>query len=234
MPPSGPPHDSASPPTRVRSRDGFAASFRGPCPDSLLPRQVQEIEVFPISEVVYISIEAGAGELRSCMTAQPGPCSQASCGPTIRTSLWLRTSSWHAASPRPRMAERRWREYSGSREFHGGQVYVVQRDPEGAGSIWQTSCFARTRLTRARLKTGILPGRWCPQNAHSCAAQEHRLGCSPTWLFVSRTFQLALVGRLSCTPPQRAADHPQHLDSAAPPAERKSAGSGNWGRAESS
>ncbi len=93
--------------------------------------EVQEIQVFPISDVVYISIGAGAGELKELHhRLNQGLC--------VASELW----SYHPhvtlaqdldldALARVReIAERRWREYTGSREFTVDKVTFVQGNPE--------------------------------------------------------------------------------------------------------
>jgi len=92
---------------------------------------VQDVQVFPISDVVYISVGAGSKELKE-LNAR---LNQGRC---CASELW----SYHphvtlaqdlppaAAGQAREIAERRWREYAGPREFTLDKAAFVQGSPE--------------------------------------------------------------------------------------------------------
>lgn len=89
--------------------------------------EVQEIKVFPVSEVIYISLGAGFAEL----TDLHRQLNQGSCQ---ATELWhyhphltlAQDLAPDAVAPAREHAERRWREYAGPREFTLEKLAFVQ------------------------------------------------------------------------------------------------------------
>jgi 2'-5' RNA ligase len=93
--------------------------------------EVKEIKVFPVSQVIYISIEAGCAELQNLHE-------QLNQGPCCAAELWhfhphvtLAQDLTPDAVARAREhAERRWREYAGPREFTLDKLAFVQGNSE--------------------------------------------------------------------------------------------------------
>lgn len=93
--------------------------------------EVEEIQVFPVSDVVYISIGAGAQEIRELHDR----LSQGRCGaqelwcyhPHVTLAQDLALDTVVRARE---IAERRWREYAGPREFTLDKVTFVQGNAE--------------------------------------------------------------------------------------------------------
>lgn len=93
--------------------------------------EVRKIEVFPVSDVVYLSIGAGFRELRELHARlNQGPCLASelwSYQPHVTLAQGL--DSGQVARARE-LAEQRWREYAGPREFLLDRVAFVQGSPE--------------------------------------------------------------------------------------------------------
>lgn len=94
--------------------------------------QVQEIKVFRVTDVVYLSIGAGAQELRELH----GRLNQ---GPCLASEAWAYEPHITLAQELPadaiqrarEVAERRWREYTGPREFMLDKISFVQGSCDG-------------------------------------------------------------------------------------------------------
>ena len=94
--------------------------------------EVEKIEVFPVSDVVYLSIRAGCQELKD-LHAQ---LNQGSC---LSSELWCyqphvtlaQGLAADAVAGARELAERRWREYTGPRDFTLDKVAFVQGSAEG-------------------------------------------------------------------------------------------------------
>jgi 2'-5' RNA ligase len=93
--------------------------------------ELQEIKVFPVSDVVYLSIGAGCKGLNdlheqlnqgSCLASELW-CYQ----PHVTLAQGLASGAVGAARD---LAERRWREYTGPRDFTLDKVAFVQGSPD--------------------------------------------------------------------------------------------------------
>jgi 2'-5' RNA ligase len=94
--------------------------------------EAENIEVFPVSNVVYLSIRAGCKELKDLHNQlNQGPClsSELWCyQPHVTLAQGLASGAVAAARD---LAERRWREYAGPRDFTLDKLAFVQGSAEG-------------------------------------------------------------------------------------------------------
>jgi 2'-5' RNA ligase len=93
--------------------------------------ELQEIKVFPVSDVVYLSLGAGCQELKDLHKhLNQGPClsSEVWC---YQPHLTLAQDLAPDAIANARgVAERRWREYAGPRDFTLDKLAFVQGSPD--------------------------------------------------------------------------------------------------------
>ncbi len=93
--------------------------------------ELKDIQVFPVSEVIHLSIGAGFRELKELHA-------QLNHGPCLSSELWsyephvtLAQGLDSAAVAHAReIAERRWREYAGPHDFTLDKLAFVQGSPE--------------------------------------------------------------------------------------------------------
>jgi len=114
--------DAAAAAKELQTAIGQTRSFRV---------QVQEIKVFPVSDVIYISIGAGSQELKDLHSRlNQGPCRCAeiwSFQPHLTLAQDLESDKIAKARE---LAEQRWREYAGPRDFNLDKLTFVQGNPE--------------------------------------------------------------------------------------------------------
>jgi hypothetical protein len=91
------------------------------------------ISIFPVTNVIYLQLGAGAGELRRMHTAMnAGPLAFAepfTYHPHVTLAQEIAHGEVDSASG---TAQRRWREYSGPRSFRAEQAVFVQNTLDGS------------------------------------------------------------------------------------------------------
>ncbi len=94
--------------------------------------EVKEVNVFSVSDVVYLSIGAGCQELRDLHA-------EVNRGPCLASEVWnyephltlAQDLSSDAVAHIRGLAEQQWRNYAGPREFTLDRLTFVQSSPEG-------------------------------------------------------------------------------------------------------
>lgn len=93
--------------------------------------EVKEIKVFPVSQVIYVSIGTGCAELENLhQQMNQGPCRTAELWHYHPHLTLAQDLAADAVASAREHAERRWREYAGPREFMLDKLAFVQGNSE--------------------------------------------------------------------------------------------------------